>query len=1202
MRIFSMMSRAAAALLFCLAALCPAVSAQTSTGGVNGTVTDPNGAAVPGSTVTLVNKATNIEKQAATNESGYFTFVNVNPGTYSLRVEARGFSTAQTPPFDVGVNQTVPQNITLAVGSVSQTVEVVAAGEMLQSSSSELGTVIPKEAVEDLPLNGRNFTQLLSLTPGATPVNTAQGGGVTFQDAGPTGIPGTTIVKPSLHGQQNRSTLYFQDGFINTDLRGPIYGIPPIVDVIQEFKVQGHNDKAEYGGVTGGIVNVVSRSGGNDYHGSAYEFVRNDAFDARNPFSDAARTSPAPFRQNQYGGTFGGHIIKNKTFFFAGYEGWRYSKPTGDQAYVPTAAELNGDFTNSPLKNQIFNPYSTRRNPANQNQFIRDPFKCDASGNPVAPLADGTQPTGTACLKIPSQLINPAMQGLLKAYLAQPNFNGGASINYVENRPSTDRADSWQVRIDHTFSKKDNVFFRWSQIYGFHLDQIPGTLGDRPSNYHGNNYGGGWIHTFNSRVMLDVRAGILQKPYDFNQARSSVGTDTLTQLGFANVDKFGGVDINLGSPWQIVLPSSSNYDIGSRGDSIRRNPDWSASANLTWIKGNHSFSGGYQYIYVARDQINSFQLFGFSGATTNNPLSTGNTGLVLASALLGFPTSASGELPAGGEVHFRLSTWSLYFQDEWKVKPKLTLNYGLRWDVLPVPHVIGPRLANALDLFNQEWIIGAAPGSIPACNQVNTNPCFPGNGLSSVPFSDHIVFSGQKAFHPPAIWDNFGPRVGVAYQWNQKTVIRAGYGLYFDALPARSQYAQNDLEAAQWPWVRSFSSSPNSGAGAGSSGQPLVPITAIAGNLTAGPPSSPWNSLQSTFFDDPHYKDGWSQQFSVEVQRQLNSSTVFSVAYVGSVNGRLPYTGKANAARQASPQGTPATTVDALRAIPWMTSNLNYTQSIGSASYNALQTKLQRRLSKGLTTLISYTWSKSIDNSSGYFGVENGAGQNGSSVQSYFDPDSNRSVSGYDIPHFFSWYTLYEIPFGHDKRWFKEGAASWLLGGWQVNYIFQARTGQPFNLNVSGDPANISGSIGSVTGYARPNLIADPFTAGPVAANPDPLCQKTISQGGRAADAVFTATSWFNPCAFAAPTGSFGNFGRNVLRSANVYNVDMSLFKKIRIGEGKELQLRGEAFNVFNIMNLAVPSVTTIGQTGAGRITSIVGNPRQIQFGARFVF
>jgi hypothetical protein len=1174
---------------------------QTATGEVNGTVTDPSGAVIPSASVKLTNQATGIATTVSPNQNGYFTFVNVAPGSYVLRVEAQGFKMAQTAPFDVGVNQTVTESISLAVGDISQSVEVTAASaELIQRSSSELGTVITERAISDLPLNGRNFTQLLSLTPGATPVNTAQGGSVTFQDAGPTGIPGTTIVKPSLHGQQNRSLLYFQDGFINTDLRGPIYGIPPIADVMQEFKVQGHNDKAEYGGVTGGIVNVVSRSGGNNYHGSAYEFVRNDFFDARNPFADAARRSPTPFRQNQFGGTFGGRIIKNKTFFFLAYEGWRYSKPNGDQALVPTDAELNGDFSKTVQQNQIFNPYSTRPNPARAGTFIRDPFKCDAGGNPIAPAANGTQAGGTPCMKIPQQLISPAMQGFLKTYLARANYNGGPGINYLEGRPSTDSANSWQVRIDHTIGRSDNVFFRWSQIYGFHLDRVAGTLESQPSDYHANNYGGGWIHSFKSNLILDVRGGVLQKPYTFNQAKSSVGIDATTKLGFSNVDKFGGLVATLGAPWQRVFPSTSTPDIGNRGDSIRRNPDWSATANLSWIKGNHNLKAGYQYIYVARDQINTFQTFGFSGSTTNNPQSTGSTGLVLASALLGFPTSSSGELPTGGEVHFRLSTWSLFAQDEWKVKPKVTVNLGLRWDVLTQPHVIGSRLANALDLFNQKWLIGAS--SIPACSQVQQNPCFPGNGLQSVPFSDHIVLVGETAFHPRPVYDNVGPRVGVAWQLSERTVLRAGYGLYWDALPARSQYAQNDLEAAQWPWVRSFSGAPNSGANAGAPNAPLVPITAVAGQLAAGTPASPWNSLQSTFFDDPKYKDGWSQQYDLEIQREVTRNTVFSVAYVGSVTGRLPYTGKANAASQASPQGTAPAVIDALRAIPWMTSNLNYTQSIGSGNYNALQAKLQRRFSKGLTSLISYTWSKSTDNSSGYFGVENGAGQNGSSVQNYFDRSSNRSVSGYDIPHFFSWFTLYELPFGRGERWVQSGPLSWIVGNWQVNYIFQARSGQPFNLNVGGDPANISGSIGSVTGYARPNLVGDPFQAGPVAANPNPACQKTISQGGLAADKVHSVDSWFNPCAFAAPTGSFGSLGRNVLRSDKVINMDFSVFRKVRVTESKEFQLRAEAFNLFNIMNLGVPSVTTIGQAGAGRITSIVGNPRQLQLGLRFIF
>ncbi len=1160
----------------CLLLAAVSAGAQTSAGEVNGTVSDPSKSAVAGAQVTLVNTVTRLENRATTNADGYYVFVNVAPGAYSLKIENTGFKGAQLPTFTVGVNQTVTQDVSLQLGQVSETVNVSAEAELIQKSSAELGTVIQEKAVEDLPLNGRNFTQLLSLTPGATPVNTAQGGGVSFQDAGPSGIPGSNITKPSIHGQQNRSLLYFMDGFINTDLRGPIYGILPIVDSIQEFKVQGHNDKAEYGGVTGGIVNVVSRSGGNDYHGSGWQYLRNNFFDARNPFVDITPgLGPAAFRQNQYGATIGGPIKHQKTFWFGAWEGWRYTKPTQTLDLVATPAELNGDFTNSVSKNQIYNPYSTRKNPANTAQIIRDPFVCDPSGNPVTPLADGTQVGGTACNKIPTSLISAPMQSLLKTYFAPSNFPLTASQNYIENRPTIDNANSWQVKVDHRFNDSNNVFFRFSQILDHHLDTLAATLADRPSDYHGNNYGGGWTRVMGAHLILDVRAGILQKPYVFNQTHSAKGIEPLKSAGFQNIDKYGGLNVTVGSPW-------TGNELGNRGDSIRRNPDWSGSANLNWIHGRHNFRMGYQYIYVGRDQINTFQLFGYNGTITNNPVSTANTGLSLASALLGFPASSSGELPDGGEVNFHLGTWSIYGQDEWKVSRKVTLNLGLRWDVLTQPHVNNSRLFNALDLFAGKWIIGASASEIPACNTSNTNPCFPGAGLSSVPFNDHIVFAGSRAFNPPPVYDNIGPRFGLAWEATHNTVVRIGYGLYYDALPARSQYAQNDLEAGQWPWVRAFSGSPNSVVGAA-----LVPITAVAGQLSQGVPASPWNSLQSTFFDDPHYKDGWSQQYSVEIQRQMSSSTVFSVAYVGSVNGRLPYTGRANGANKPFAQGTPATTVDTLRAMPFMTSAFKYTQNIGEGNYNSFQTKLQRRFNRGLMTLISYTWSKSLDNSSGYFDVENGAGQGGATVSDYFNPGLNRGPSGYDIPHFFSWYTVYHLPFGKGERWLTSGPAAWVLGNWQANFIFQARSGQPFNINVGGDPANIGGSIGGFTGYSRPDVVGNPIPA------------------------TQTAQLWFDPNAFAVPSGHFGNYGRNSLRTSHVVNQDFSMFKTIKIGERRELQLRFEGFNVLNIQNLGVPATTTIQSTaagnlssGVGRITSLAGgtNPRQIQFGARFRF
>src|SRR5437762_10475223 len=353
-----------------------ALQAQTATGEVNGTVTDTNGAAVPGAMVKLINQATKGETEATTNQSGYFTFVNLKPASYTLMVETKGFKKSLTNAFALGVSETVTQNVKLSVGEMSEVVEVSAGSELVQSSSSELGSVINERTVEDLPLNGRNFTQLLTLTPGVTPVSTSQNRSLGCCE-GNVGIPGSGFSDGSFHGQNNRSKLYFFDGIINTNVRGPTYIVIPNLDLVQEFKVVGHDAKAEFGGASGGVVNLVSKSGGNSFHGSAFEYVRNNFFDARDSFADGptgctlARckpgqlvpSGPAAFHQNQFGAAVTGPIFKNKTFFSAGYDGWRYSKPDQALSYVPTVAEIAGDFTNTSgaFKKQIYNPYSTRQ-------------------------------------------------------------------------------------------------------------------------------------------------------------------------------------------------------------------------------------------------------------------------------------------------------------------------------------------------------------------------------------------------------------------------------------------------------------------------------------------------------------------------------------------------------------------------------------------------------------------------------------------------------------------------------------------------------------------------------------------------------------------------------------------------------------------------------------------------------------------------
>src|SRR6267142_2867985 len=363
------LAKMAAIFFIVLSASVSAARAQTATGEVNGTVTDTSGGVVIGAAVKLTNQATKIEDRVATNSDGYFVFINVKPGTYVLGVEAKGFKITQVSPFDVGVNQTVTQTVRLEVGAITEAVVVNAEAVMLEGSTSDLGTVIEAKAVNDLPLNGRNFTQLLTLTPGVTPISTSQNRSLGCCE-GNVGIPGSGFSDGSFHGQSNRSKLYFYDGIINTNIRGPTYIVIPNNDLIQEFKVVGHDAKAEFGGAAGGVVNLVSKAGGNALHGSAFEYVRNNAFDARNSL-DVCTTArckagelvpkkPLPFRQNQFGAILTGPIFKNRTFFSGGYDGWRYSQANLGLGYVPTAAEVGGDFTKTQFGRELYNLFSTR--------------------------------------------------------------------------------------------------------------------------------------------------------------------------------------------------------------------------------------------------------------------------------------------------------------------------------------------------------------------------------------------------------------------------------------------------------------------------------------------------------------------------------------------------------------------------------------------------------------------------------------------------------------------------------------------------------------------------------------------------------------------------------------------------------------------------------------------------------------------------
>ncbi|MEO7142882.1 MAG: carboxypeptidase regulatory-like domain-containing protein, partial [Bryobacteraceae bacterium] len=449
---FAFSKNGAIALALCAASLLffpQQALAQLSTASVTGAVRDPSGASVPDAQVALRNLDTAVERRAATNAAGNYVFVSVPPGRYSLEIGKAGFRSTQIPELTLEVNQTATADATLAVGAVQQTVEVAASAEMIQSATAELGAVISEKQVVDLPLNGRNFTQLLSLTPGAAPINGPQ----QSNGFGNTAI-GTAYSFPAFNGQQNRSNFFMTDGLNNQAAFASTYVVPPIIDDVQEFKVNSHNDQAEFGGSLGGIVNVVTKSGTNEYHGDLWEYLRNTDLNARGTFDPAV----TPFHQNQYGVTFGGPVSipklydgHNKTFFFFGYESFRYSQSNFGFIRVPTPLELSGNFTGPNEPKQIFNPFTTRPDPSNPNVFIRDPFP----GN-----------------IIPQSLLDPRMVSYAQALLPKPVFTGVSDRNAINTDPTIQAQDEYTGRVDQNIGTKNFIWFRWSNII---LDQVLAT-------------------------------------------------------------------------------------------------------------------------------------------------------------------------------------------------------------------------------------------------------------------------------------------------------------------------------------------------------------------------------------------------------------------------------------------------------------------------------------------------------------------------------------------------------------------------------------------------------------------------------------------------------------------------------------------------------------------------------------------------------
>ena len=1133
------------------------VRGQTTTAQLSGQVTDSSGAAVPEANITITNLGTNITRKVQTSPAGLYVITLLPPGNYKLTVEKQGFQTSVFPSVVLQVNQNLAIDAVLQVGAVTQSVTVEAQAPLLQSTSADLGAVITDRATVELPLNGRNFTQLLILTPGVTPVSTGQYANVGGGFGGAAGIPGTAFSQPSVGGQWNRGNLYLMDGINFTSWFTGQYTVLPILDAIQEFKVQQHNDSAEYGGAPGGVINVAIKSGTNSLHGTGWEFVRNDVFDARDPFAEANLKSPAPFRQNEFGGSVGGPVEipkiyhgKNKTWFFFGYEGWRYRHPAQRSARIPTPAELSGDFSADYTTQRLFDPTTTAPDPSHPGGFIRQPFVCDGGGNPVAQGTAGALP----CNKIPSSAINPMTQGEMSALYPTPNVSGVAAYNYIYNGENINNDNTYIFKIDQRISDKDNAWFRWTKMYmpitSPVFPEVTNTNNDQP-----NNYAGGETHVFGPTLILDARFGRNSYP-EHASTGPNAGAGLFTKLGYQGIDKYGYVDNELTAPYS---------GLGNAGPYEEHQDDWDAAGTLTWIKGHHTLKAGFEFFFLRyqccalekgmgqRDQ------YSFVNTQTGDPTNLANTGDSLASALLGYPDSI---YFAAQKFNFRFPSWAPFFEDKWQVTPKLTLTLGLRYDHTSTPHLI-ESMDSTLDPGNGNWLVGGGKMP-PACNVSNAAPCIPGTGnVADIPYGDKIVVAPNPDIGPYSVDNMWGPRFGFAWRPKEKTVVRGGYGIVYGSMMGQIQSFQANV--GQWPDATDTQLSFNPTGGALTTVQQLQSLSA-----SALPTASPWSS--ENWMVDPHVKPMRSYQWNIGVQREMTNNLMLSVSYAGASSNRTNVTGLFNVATQ--PTDGNAATIQALTPFPWASTTF-MNESIGLAHYNGLLVSLEKRYSNGLHALISYTWSKALDDGgSGYYAVENGPGGE-AAVQNFYNIKGDWGPSAYDITNYFSAAIMYQLPFGRSKKFLNKGPLSYILGDWQVNTITSARSGQVYNLDVIGDVANLGNQVGWFN-YARPNLVGNPNLSNP------------------------TAAEWFNTDAFAIPHNSFGNFGKDALRSQGVYNVDFSVFRNFNYKERYSLELRGEAFNVLNHIQFGPPGVD-IGTADAGVIVGDLG-PRIMQLGVKLRF
>jgi len=1118
-----------------------AAQAGTAAAALNGTVRDPSGAVVPGATITLTNSKTGFKQVTQSNSTGNYSLVNITPGNYTATVLKDGFSTGKSPDFELAVNQTSTLNFDLRVGSSTSEVEVSAGAVQIETSTAELGTVIGTGAVNSLPLNGRNFTELLLLGPGISPQNSSAG----FDGIGD---PIGTVVLPAINGQNNRSNMYLLDGINNYGSIRDTYAVQPTLDDIQEFKVQSHNDEAQFGQVLGGIVNIVTKSGTNQFHGGAWEFLRNDALDAANYF----HPNKTPLKQNQFGGAIGGPVTlphydgHNKTFFYVSYEGFRNHTASNNFFRTPTPAQLNGDFSNLDSQGvQLYNPFSN-------NGSSVQPFMCSVNGNPL-PAPGNIQAAGTPCNKIPSSMINSTTVNFAKTFYPAPvTVPGFPQWNGIDTTPNIVRQDQVSVRFDQQIGTKDRFFVRWTAAW----EPITGSGGyptlrinTKDSNY---NIAVNWAHTFGSTSVLELAFGRVSAENDRTPNFTNIPSDFFQNSGFAsyfyNHGKFGGLRVPSVQVGENYI-SGTNY-VGK----LHYSNIWEYRGDYSKTVGRHNLRTGGSLATYGWEQPFYGSEADFAQAETQDANFDANTGDAMASFVLGVPDYAEVDnvysLLHGGKVI------GGYFQDQWRVTDKLTINWGLRYDLTVNPREgkasNGSNITGDFNFSNGTYIL---QNSAPACSPTQGAPCIPGGTLPA----NVTVAKNGKIIHDD--YGNIQPRIGFAYRLTTRTVVHGGYGRFFDNWAGLTENQSNYTQL--WPNV-AFVGAPG---GFNLFGPPTGLVSDpfnFGNNAIIQPAPSPFSPLNSSPYTDPNLKNGHSDQWNFGFQRDLAPGAIATINYVGSRNGDIATSVTANAA------STPGGAVP----YPYVQFQTGYTRSISSTDYNALQISSQFKLHSGFISTLAYTWSKAL--TTGCDGYNSGC-----IIQNPYNLRMDRGPAAHDLTHIFSGSFVFPLPFGAGRR-FSTGSSflNHIIGNWQLNGILTLDSGPRYSIFTDNSISNIE----NFNGVELANLVGNPYSSGP----------------------GYTANKLnpINPAAFANPApGMFGDSGRNTLRADWGRNLDVSLFRSFSISESKRFEFRAEAFNSTNTPVMGTPdNFLPDGPGFFGVVSSTANTERQMQIGLKFYF